>query len=275
MSKGSLKFALSPCPNDVFIVSGILLNKVPTSLNWNFTFEDIETLNNWALEGTFDLIKCSFGVWGLIYQRYLLLPVGAALGFGVGPVLVGRERFSKSDFPKLKVGLPGEHTTAHYLFKFYYQGEIKKLFLRYDKIIPALLNGEIDMGVLIHEGRFVYQEKGLVKIEDLGEYWEKHTQAPLPLGGFFLKRELAHLGESVVRDLRASLDWAWDHFDETIPILKKYATELETDVIESHVKTFVTRFTKDLFNEEGLKGLQNFLKVLDINKEVKDLLWRG
>jgi len=268
-----INFALSPCPNDVFIISGILLNKISTNLIWNFTFEDIETLNKWAIEKDFDLIKCSFGIWDLIYKDYLLLPVGAALGFGVGPILVGKENYDKNVFPRLKIGIPGKHTTAHCLFNFYYSGKINKLFLRYDEIIPALLNDIINIGILIHEGRFIYQKKGLIKIEDLGEYWEKNTGAPLPLGGFFIKRSLSYLGTLVTEDLRKSLDWAWKHFDETIPLLKKYAIELDKEVIKSHVKTFVTEFTYNIFKDEALKGIKSFLEIFKLDVSLEDLLW--
>jgi len=269
-----INFALSPCPNDVFIIAGIILKKVSTQVNWNFCFADIETLNNWAIERRFEVIKCSFGVWKEIHEDYILLPVGSAMGFGSGPLLVGNELFNSSDFPKLKVGIPGEHTTAHLLFKYFYPGKTKKVFLIYDEVIPKLLKGEIDMGILIHEGRFLYEKYGLKLIADLGEVWERGTGSPVPLGGFFAKKNLSEdTLRTLVSDLERSLKWSWENFDEVLPLLKKFARELEEGVIRAHVKTFVNRFTESLNSEEAKRALKVVKGLLGIKKDLKDLVW--
>jgi len=273
VSENTLKFALSPCPNDTFVVAGILQKKVPTRLNWYFEFEDIETLNLWAIEKRFPLIKASFGVWGLIKDTYWLLPVGAALGFGVGPVLVGKKAFTLEEFPKLKVAIPGKHTTAHMLFNFFYDGEIQKVFLRYDEVIPAIKKNQVDMGILIHEGRFAYQKEGLNKLVDLGEFWEKKLKAPLPLGGYFLKRKLTPVANQVVEELKASMEWGKAHFEDALPVLKKFATEMEEGTIKQHVFTFVTEYTFDLLKPEALKGLETFKELLKVEEPLENLIW--
>ncbi len=274
MSSKELEIALSPCPNDVFIVSGLLLKEVETPIKFNFYFEDIETLNNLAIDEKYPVIKTSFALWKKIYQSYQLLPVGSALGFGVGPLLVGIKNFSVNDFPSLKIAIPGEHTTAHLLFNFFYQGKIEKVFIRYDKIIPALLENKVQLGILIHEGRFVYRSYNLIKVVDLGAYWEEKTQAPVPLGGFFIKKELPEEIKSlVVQAFRKSLNWAKNNWEKVFPLLKHYAQELEKTVIKQHVETYVNEYTYDL-KDVALKGLDSLKKFLKISEPLEKLIWR-
>ena len=271
--KKSLKIALSPCPNDVFIMGGLLLKKVSTPFELDFIFEDIDTLNSLAIQGKVPVIKASFGVWGKIRKEYQLLPVGCAMGFGTGPLLVGKNPYQVEEFPSLKIAIPGEYTTAHFLFNFFYPGEVKKVFLRYDKIIPALLKDEVEMGILIHEGRFVFAKYGLSLVQDLGDYWEKKTGAPVPLGGFFVKRELEQpVKTGISKLLRESLSWSKTHEKEVMPLLKKYAQELEEEVIRKHVKTYVNEYTENL-GEDGLTALKTLGKVLKVPfDETEDLV---
>ncbi len=265
-----LKIALSPCPNDVFIMAGLLLKKIPTPFNPVFVFEDIDALNNLAIQGEIPVIKASFGVWGKIKKEYQLLPVGSAMGFGTGPLLVGKKSYTLEEFPTLKVAIPGEYTTAHLLFKFFYPRKIQKIFLRYDKIIPAILKNEVDMGILIHEGRFVFHKYGLLLIKDLGNYWEKETGAPVPLGGFFVKRGLSkEAKKSISKALKNSLEWAKKHEKEVMPLLKKYAQEIEEEIIKKHVKTYVNEYTENL-GKGGLTALKTLGKVLKVSFDEKE-----
>ncbi|QER41323.1 1,4-dihydroxy-6-naphthoate synthase [Thermodesulfobacterium sp. TA1] len=275
MSEKPLTIALSPCPNDVFILSGLLLKRINPGINLTFRFEDIETLNRLGIEGHIPVIKTSFAIWDKLYQTYELMPVGAALGFGAGPLIVSLKPYSPEDFPNLTIAIPGEHTTAHLLFRFFYQGEINKVFVRYDQIIPFLLEKKADLGVLIHEGRFVYQKHGLYQICDLGEYWERQTVAPVPLGGFFIKKDLSpQLKQSLVNAFRESLLWAKEHWKEVLPLLKFYAQELDEEVIKLHVDTYVTEHTFNL-KEGALKGLTYLKNLLKIEKDINELVWRG
>ncbi len=276
MAGRKLKIAISPCPNDTFIVSGIYLGKVISEgFKLDFFFEDVETLNRWAIESRFEIIKTSFGVWGKIYKNYELLPVGSALGFGVGPLLVGKKFFTLSEFSELKVAIPGEHTTAHHLFNFFYKGKIEKIFMKYDEIIPFLLKDRCEMGILIHEGRFVYEKYHLKKIVDLGEYWERKTGAPVPLGGYFVKRNLPfEIKKEVIFLLRKSLEWAEKNWEEVYPFLKTYARELEEEIIKKHVNTFVNKYTFG-FSEEALKALETFARLTGINESIKNLIFEG
>ncbi len=266
-----LKIALSPCPNDVFIMAGLLLKKITAPFNPVFLFEDIDALNTLAIQGEIPVIKASFGVWEKIKKEYQLLSVGSAMGFGTGPLLVGKNFYKLEEFPMLKVAIPGEYTTAHLLFKFFYPGKIQKIFLRYDKIIPAILQNQVDMGILIHEGRFVFHKYGLVLIQDLGNYWETKTKAPVPLGGFFVKRELSkEVKKSILKAIKNSLEWAKTHEKEVMPLLKKYAQEIEEEVIRKHVKTYVNEYTENL-GQGGLTALKTLGKVLKTPFEEGDL----
>jgi len=264
MSNKQLEIALSPCPNDVFIISGLLLNKIPSFLNLSFHFEDIETLNQLALNKKYPVIKASFAIWKDISPFYELLPVGSALGFGVGPLIISKNFYSVKDFPNLKIAIPGKHTTAHLLFNFFYSGNIKKIFVRYNQIIPMVLENKTDLGILIHEGRFIYKNYGLKALVDLGKFWEEKTNAPLPLGGFFIKKGLKfEIKKEIVKLLRSSIEWAKNNWETVFPVLQKYAQELDENTIKNHVDTYVNEYTSELKSPaiKGLKVLAEFLKM--------------
>ncbi len=270
-----ISFALSPCPNDVFIISKFLLGK---DSPFEFIFKDIDELNNITKKGEIPLVKASFGAWGDFYRNYYLLPVGSAMGFGVGPLLVAESPEVISKKEDIKVGLPGEKTTASFLFDYWisktgFFKNFKKKYLRYDKIIPFLCEKKLDAGVIIHEGRFVYQRYGLFKIVDLGEFWERETESPVPLGGFFVKRDMpGELIKEIVEELRDSIKWAYENFEKVMPVLKKYAQEMDEETIKKHVETYVNRFTLFL-EEKALTALEKMVKFLGINESLKTLIF--
>jgi len=266
MSNQRVEVALSPCPNDVFILSGLLEKKIATPLEFSFHFADIETLNALALKGEVPVIKTSFALYPRLFETYEILSCGSALGFGVGPLLVSKRPLKENDFSGLKVAIPGRYTTANFLYDFFFEGKGEKLYLPYHEIVPALLEEKADLGVLIHEGRFVYEKYGLVLIADLGELWEKKTGAPLPLGGFLVKRELPRKTKlEILRAFRDSLIYGLAHKEEVYPLLKRYAQELEREVIYRHVETFVNNYT---FRLEGkaLQGLSIFFDFLGLKE---------
>ncbi len=273
MSDKKLEIAISPCPNDVFIVSGILLKKIKSPLNLSFHFKDIETLNNLAIKKTFPVIKASFAIWNFISEEYELLPIGSAIGFGVGPLLVGINPYKIEDFSKLKIVIPGKHTTAHFLFNFFYPYKIKKIFTKYYKVIPYLLKNKAELGILIHEGRFVYSKYGLYKIIDLGKFWEKTTKTPVPLGGIFIKKTLSpETKNELIQIFRESMLWAKKNWKKVLPLLKIYAQELDSTTIKKHVFTYVNDYTYQLKNSalESLTILKDFLKI---KKPLKEIIW--
>ncbi len=272
MSSERVEIALSPCPNDVFILAGLLLNKVTSSLSYSFTFKDIENLNELALSKSFSVIKASFALYPQITESYQVLSTGAALGFGIGPLLVKKAN-QNSKAEEIIVGIPGKYTTAHFLFKLFYKGSYKKAFLPYFEIIPALLREEITWGILIHEGRFIFEKYGLSLITDLGVIWEEKLKVPRPLGGFFIKRNLPEdLKNTILRDFRKSLKWAKENKEATLPILKQYAQELDPAIIFKHVETYVNHYTFRL-EKEALEGLKKFLDIENYSWNPKKDLW--
>lgn len=268
-----MEIVLSPCPNDVFILSGLILKKIPTSLNISFQFADIETLNELLLQKKYPIIKASFAVYPEVYKEYQILGVGSALGYGVGPILVSKYIHKDMDFTGLKVALPGKHTTAHFLWNYFYKFEVEKIFLTYDAIIPALLEGKADLGILIHEGRFVYEKYGLYLISDLGALWEKKHKALLPLGGFFIKRKISEETKNEIYALfKKSLDYAWANKEEVYMLLEKYAQELDREVIFRHIATYVNKYTYEL-EDEAKKGLKIFFETFGMRDPLEHYIW--
>jgi len=184
----TLSLGFSPCPNDSFIFDAMVNNKIDTEgLSFDVVLEDVETLNQWALEGKLDITKLSYGVLPLALEKYIVLNSGSALGNGVGPLLIQKSKVKSQNVEESLIAIPGEHTTAHLLFSLAYPHANNKVFMRYDQIEDFVLQDK-GLGVIIHENRFTYEAKGLQKITDLGDYWEKETGNPIPLGGIVVKR---------------------------------------------------------------------------------------
>ena len=193
-----LSLGFSPCPNDTFIFDVLVNNKIDTGgLQFEVVLEDVQTLNRWALEGKLDITKLSYGVLGQVLDQYIVLNSGSALGRGVGPLLIsnpvrklnGEPGEDKSEVERSVIAIPGENTTAHLLFSLAYPNAKNKIFLRYDEIEQFVLDNK-GLGVIIHENRFTYQAKGLHRIIDLGDYWEKETGNAIPLGGIVIKKTI-------------------------------------------------------------------------------------
>lgn len=278
LSLSNIKVALSPCPNDVFIISGLLLKVIELPVKLEFLFEDIETLNELILTKQVPLVKASFALWDRVYREYEVFPVGTALGIGVGPLLVGTKPLSLEKTDSLTVAIPGKHTTANFLFDLFCEKNlpkvsVEKIFVRYDEVIPLLVENKVELGVLIHEGRFIYEKYLLYKIQDLGEFWERELGTPLPLGGFFVDRTLSEDLKSILAEsFRKSILWANENGEKVLPLLRRYAREMDEEIIKAHVKTYVTNYTLFL-DKEALKALEVFKSLLKINKDLKELIW--
>jgi 1,4-dihydroxy-6-naphthoate synthase len=219
---------------------GILSGAVPCpDLTFDACFHDVETLNQRALTGRYDVTKLSFHAY-LKTSHYRLLGTGAALGYGCGPVVVARRPWSKDDLSNSCVALPGELTTAHLLYCLWAPRPKQKLFVTYDQVSELVVNGQADCGVLIHEGRFVFEHSGLHRLVDLGEWWEETTELPLPLGGIALRQDLAALAPEVESAIERSIRYAYEHQAEAIDFARQYAQEMATEVLQQHIDTFVT-----------------------------------
>src|ERR1044072_5775704 len=208
----NLTLGFSPCPNDTFIFDALVNNKIDTEgLSFQPVLGDVQTLNEWALQGKLDVTKISYGVLPLLLKKYIVLNAGGALGKGVGPLLITKQAGAENkDVNEMTIAIPGEHTTAHMLFSLAYPKAIKKKFMVFSAIEDAVLNGDVDAGVIIHENRFTYQQKGLHKLVDLGEYWERETGNPIPLGGIVMKKSFdSTLQQKVDRVIKRSLEYAF------------------------------------------------------------------
>jgi len=243
----TLTLGFSPCPNDTFIFDALVNSKIDTEgLDFDVRLEDVETLNQWALRGHLDVSKISYGVLPLVINQYQLLDAGGALGIGVGPLLIAKEQLSLTDIDSVTVAIPGERTTAHLLFSLAFPTARNKQFMIFSDIEDAVLSGKVDCGVIIHENRFTYRQKGLTKLLDLGEYWEKETGAPIPLGGIIFRRDQPDLAAKVNRLIRKSLEHAFANYPYLPDYVKIHAREMDEAVMRGHIDLYVNNYSLTL-----------------------------
>ncbi|MHB1013676.1 MAG: 1,4-dihydroxy-6-naphthoate synthase [Desulfurivibrionaceae bacterium] len=256
-----LTLGFSPCPNDTFIFHALVHGQAcGGSLSFaEPTLADVETLNEWALAGRLDVSKLSFHALGHVLDRYVLLMAGSALGRGCGPLLVAGENFSAAALPRLTIAIPGSYTTAALLLRMYSPVALKTRVMRFDQIMPAIVAGEVDAGVIIHESRFTFQAHGLLLLQDLGAWWEQETGFPIPLGGIVAKRSLGKEKiQAIDRCVRASVSAGFARPEAGMPYIRQHAQELDDKVIKDHIGLYVNPFSVDL-GEEGIGAVQEFL----------------
>ncbi|MDP6525468.1 MAG: 1,4-dihydroxy-6-naphthoate synthase [Kiritimatiellia bacterium] len=247
-----LSLAYSPCPNDTFMFSHIADGTLDLAgMEITTHLDDVETLNRMALEGVFDVSKISFHAYFHVKDRYRLLNHGAALGFGCGPIVVSREKMSREGIKNAVIAVPGEMTTGHLLLKLWLPDPGNVSFVSYDRILPMLLSGKADAGVIIHESRFVYEQMGMYCVEDLGQWWEEKTGLPIPLGAIVARRTLGEeLIERVDGMLKTSIQLAQTCPEATMPYVHAHAQEMSEKVLTDHIGMFVNDFSLDL----GIEG---------------------
>jgi 1,4-dihydroxy-6-naphthoate synthase len=257
-----LSLGFSPCPNDTFIFDALVNRKIDTGrFEFEVMLEDVQTLNRWALEKKLDISKVSYGVWPLLQEEYSLLDSGGALGKGVGPLLISKNNILLGDIDKLSVAIPGEQTTAHLLFSMAFPQAKKKKFMVFNRIESAVLNGEVDCGVIIHENRFTYMQKGLVKQMDLGEFWEQKTKSPIPLGGIVMRNKFSAADCSEVdRLIRDSVAYAEAYYPDLSDYVIEHAQEMQESVMRQHIDLYVNQFSLSL-GEEGRHAVKVLLEI--------------
>ncbi len=266
-----LTLGFSPCPNDTFIFDALVNKKIDTE---GFEFEavlaDVETLNQWALEGKLDITKLSFPAFFRSLTNYTLLNAGSALGKGVGPLLItdSAQEISEDDINQGSIALPGIHTTANLLFTFAYPNAIDKQFMIFSAVENALINKEVDFGVIIHENRFTYQQKGLHKVKDLGEYWEEKMELPIPLGGIAINQSIKRSAALKINELiRKSIEYAFANYPVIADYVKEHSQEMNEDVMRQHIDLYVNNYSLDL-GDEGREAIENLHEVfLEINNQ--------
>lgn len=243
-----LTLGFSPCPNDTFIFDAMVNGLIDTQgITFDYVMEDVETLNQWALQGKLDVTKLSYSAFLNTVSDYALLHSGSALGMGVGPLLVAKTPLDMSRMHEYRIAIPGVKTTANLLLTLAYPDAKNKTEVLFSNIEDAVLNGDYDAGLVIHESRFTYAAKGLVKLADMGDWWENTTGAAIPLGGIVMHRDLnAELGATLDDIIRNSLNYSWENYPELSQFVKDNAQEMQEDVMRQHIDLYVNKYTTDL-----------------------------
>lgn len=268
-----LTLGFSPCPNDTFIFDALIHHKIDTEgLEFDVFFDDVETLNQKAINGELDITKLSFHAFAHVADKYALLDSGSALGFGVGPLVICKNEEllqpKALEDPTLRIAIPGNLTTANFLFGIAYPNLKNKVVTVFSEIENAVLNGKVDLGLIIHENRFTYADRGLHKIVDLGNFWEKLTGCAIPLGGIVINRNIDYaIQQKVNRILRKSVEYAFANPKSGIDFIRAHSQEMDEVVMYKHIELYVNQYSIDL----GIEGR----KAIDILFEMaksKDLI---
>jgi 1,4-dihydroxy-6-naphthoate synthase len=247
----TISLGFSPCPNDTFIFDAMVNGLIDTGgIAFNVVMEDVQTLNEWAMAGKLDCTKISYGVYPIVQEQYQLLESGGALGTGVGPLLIARKPINQEDIPNLRIAIPGKNTTAHLLFSMAFPQARHKEFLVFNTIEQAVLDGRVDAGVIIHENRFTYADKGLHKLIDLGEYWEKQLNCPIPLGGIVAKKTLPQNQVSQIDAMiKASIEYSWQQYPHLSDFIRLHSQEMNEEVMRQHINLYVNNYSLALGNK--------------------------
>ncbi|GGH01164.1 1,4-dihydroxy-6-naphtoate synthase [Parapedobacter pyrenivorans] len=265
-----LSLGFSPCPNDTFIFDALIHHKVDTEgLEFDVLYEDVETLNQRAFLGELAITKLSYHAYAYAVEDYVLLNAGSALGFGVGPLLICKDPELAAQLSTdaqsptvagLKIGIPGKYTTANFLLGLAFPELENKQEMVFSAIEQALLDGTIDLGLIIHENRFTYESKGLHKIVDLGDYWEKATHSPIPLGGIVAKRDLSEeTKHKIDRVIRRSVEFALKNPKSGVDFIRSHAQEMSETVMYNHIELYVNRFSVSL-GDEGRSAIHTLFE---------------
>lgn len=276
-----LTLGFSPCPNDTFIFDALIHHKIDTGgLEFDVQYHDVETLNQKAFQGELDITKLSYHAFAYAVNDYELLDAGSALGSGVGPLLIAKDPELAVQLKRalenkealntaennLKIGIPGKYTTANFLLRLAFPALQNKMELVFSDIEQSLLDGVIDLGLIIHENRFTYQEKGLHKVVDLGDFWEQTTNSPIPLGGIVVKRNLDEkLKLQINRLVRESVQFAFANPKSGLDYIRSHAQEMEEEVMYKHIELYVNEYSEHL-GDEGRKAIQ---QMFDKAQELK------
>ena len=260
-----MKFSLgfSPCPNDTFIFDALVNKKIDTEgLDFEVHLEDVQTLNNFALENRFDFSKISYGVMPLLLETHTLLNSGGAMGNGVGPLLICKDpNITPDEVNHLRIAIPGKNTTAYLLFSYVYPNAKNISFYVFNEIEAAVLSGEVDAGVIIHENRFTYAQKGLYKITDLGAAWETKTKSPIALGGIVASNRIPKpIMQQVDQLIAKSVAYAFNNYPTISEYVSCHAQEMSEAVMRQHIDLYVNDFSTDM-GETGKNAIETLVHI--------------
>lgn len=255
MNQSTISLGFSPCPNDCFIFDAMLHGKIDTEgLEFKVFMEDVETLNQKAFRGELDVTKLSYHAYAHLVKEYQLLNAGSALGNNCGPLLIASSKLEIKD--STKIAIPGKYTTANFLLSLAFPDAKNKVEMVFSEIEDAVLSGKVDAGLIIHENRFTYEQKGLKKIIDLGEYWETLAKALIPLGGIVIKRNFPdEVKKKFDRVLRKSVEYAFANPKSSLNFVKANAQEMSEEVMYKHIDLYVNNYSVDL-GAEGKRAVK-------------------
>jgi 1,4-dihydroxy-6-naphthoate synthase len=256
-----IKVAHSPDSDDAFMFYGLATHKVRVpGLKFTHTLCDIETLNRKAMEGYYDVTAISFHAYPYIQDKYLLMPNGGSVGEGYGPMIISTKRLSVDEVKHVRIAVPGTMTTAYLVLKLF-APEVETEVVAFDQIIPEVLAGKFDAGLIIHEGQLTYANSGLNRIVDMGKWWSELTGLPLPLGGNAIKRDLGpELSALVSKALRDSIQYALDHREQALEYAMQFARDLDTEMADKFVGMYVNERTLD-YGEDGRAAVAKLLEM--------------
>ena len=268
----SIRLGLSPCPNDTFIFDALLHQKIDTrGLKFEPVFADVEELNAMAFGAELEVSKLSYHALALLTKEYQILNSGGALGRGVGPLLIAKKALSEAEIKQARIAIPGKHTTANFLLSLAYPAAQQKEAMLFSEIESAVLDGSVEAGLIIHENRFTYQEKGLVKLMDLGEYWEEVSGSLIPLGGIAVKRSMEPEMKTAIDQLiRESVAYAFKEPAASRDFVQKHAQEMDVKVTQQHIDLYVNQYSLDL-GEEGRKAVQTLFKQAEAKQIIQKI----
>ena len=257
-----LTLGFSPCPNDTFIFEAMVHGRVDTEgLEFDWFLADVEELNRRAVEGSVDITQMSFHAYARTAQKYLILDSGSALGRSNGPLVVSRRPVMPDELDDALIAIPGKYTTANLLFSIFWPGATRKREYLFSDIPGAVLSGEADAGLIIHETRFTFRSMGLTMVADTGAMWEKMTGLPVPLGGIVISRNIdPFVASKVERAIRRSIEYARSSPRESVDFIRQHARETDAEVTREHIKLYVNDFSLSL-GEEGRRAIEKLFSV--------------
>ena len=261
-----LSLGFSSCPNDTFIFDAMVHHKIDTEgLEFEVCYADIEKLNKWAFNRKLDITKLSYNAFTNCIDDYVLLDSGSALGNNCGPLLIKKPENILTS--KSRIAIPGKYTTANMLLSIALPKNKNKVELLFSKIENYVLNNKVDAGLIIHENRFTYEDKGLEKVIDLGDFWESKTGLPIPLGGIVIKRNITlEIQQKVERVLRKSVEYALKNPNSSADYVSCHAQEMEKEVTDAHIDLYVNKYSISL-GEEGRKAVKLLFQKADIKTD--------
>jgi 1,4-dihydroxy-6-naphthoate synthase len=251
-----MTIGFSPCPNDTFIYERFLQEDFQNKYRFTPVITDVEELNRKAFNEELDITKLSFHAWLYLQDKYELLNSGSALGKGCGPLLIARKNYNLDEIDNLKIAIPGKYTTANFLLSARFPNLTNKQEMLFSDIENAILNNGVDAGLIIHENRFTYSEKGLVKIMDMGEWWENETQCAIPLGGIAIHKKIGITVKNEIENLlKQSIEWANNRKPIISDFVKHYSQAMHPDIMRQHIDLYVNENTLEL-GKDGWQAIE-------------------